>query len=348
MLERPDLPHEKIIACLQADYGLQITRVTFLPLGADQNTVVYRIIAADGSPYFLKLRRGVFDETSVTLPKFLYDQGVRHIIAPLTTQAGQLWANLDDYTVIVYPFVEGRDGYDVDLSDRHWIEFGAALKRIHTANVPSSITSRIPRESYSAQWRDLVRLFLARIEEETFEDPVATQTAEFLQSKRDEILALVERTERLAEKLQAQPLDGVVCHSDLHAGNIFIDGDSALYIVDWDNPIIAPKERDLMFAGGGQFGQARTAREEEALFYRGYGPTPIDPVALAYYRYERIVEDIAVECHLIFSTAGDEDRERELRFLISNFQPDGVLAIAYRADKAWLKRSVAPHPPQPT
>jgi spectinomycin phosphotransferase len=332
MLEQPNLPDDKIITCLLTEYALRASQIAFLPLGADQNTVVYRVITDDETPYFLKLRRGVFDETSVALPGFLHDQGIRHIIAPLTTQAGQLWASLDDYTVIVYPFINGRDGYDVDLSDRHWIEFGAALKRIHTANVPSSITSLIPRESYSAQWRDLVRMFLARIDAETFDDPVAAQTAEFLQSKRDEILALVERTERLAEKLQAQPLDGVVCHSDLHAGNIFMDGDGALYIVDWDNPIIAPKERDLMFAGGGQFGNARTAREEEALFYRGYGPTSIDPVALAYYRYERIVEDIAVECQLIFSTAGDEDRERELRFMRSNFEPDGVLAIAYASD----------------
>ena len=338
MLEKPDLPDEKIIACLQADYGLQITHVAFLPLGADQNTVVYRIIAADGTLYFLKLRRGVFDETSVALPKFLSNQGIRSIIAPLTTQAGRLWAGLDDYTVIVYPFIDGRDGYDADLSDRHWIEFGAALKRIHTASVPSSITSRIPRESYSARWRDLVRLFLARIEVEAFDDPVAAQTAEFLRTKRDEILALVERTEQLAQTLQAQSPEGVVCHADLHAGNIFIDGDGALYIVDWDTVLLASKERDLMFVGGGQFGEARTAREEEALFFRGYGPTSIDPVALAYYRYERIVEDIAVECQLIFSTAGGEDRERELRFMRSNFEPGGVLSIAYESDSSVLKR----------
>jgi spectinomycin phosphotransferase len=335
MLEKPDLPDENIIACLRAEYALSANSIVFLPLGADQNTVVYRVIADDETPYFLKLRRGVFDETSVTLPKLLHDQGLRHIIAPLVTQAGQLWASLDDYTVIVYPFIAGRDGYDVDLSDHHWIEFGAALKRLHTANVPTSITNRIPRESYSAQWRDLVKLFLARIEVEAFDDPVAAQTAVFLRTKRDEVFALVEQTEQLAQTLLAQPPECVVCHSDLHAGNIFIDGDDALYIVDWDNPIIAPKERDLMFAGGGQFGKARTAREEVALFYRGYGPTLIDPVALAYYRYERIVEDIAVECQLIFSTTNSrEDRERELRFMKSNFEPGGVLAIAYQSDRA--------------
>jgi spectinomycin phosphotransferase len=121
---------------------------------------------------------------------------------------------------------------------------------------------------------------------------------------------------------------------DLHAGNILIDVNGALYIVDWDNPILAPKERDLMYAGGGQFGEARTPQQEEVLFYEGYGPASIDPTALAYYRYERIVEDIAVFCEQIFSTNdGGEDRKQGLRYLMSNFDPNGAIEIAYRSEK---------------
>jgi spectinomycin phosphotransferase len=43
MLEEPDLPNEKIITCLQEEYGLTIFQVIFLPLGADLNTTVYRM-----------------------------------------------------------------------------------------------------------------------------------------------------------------------------------------------------------------------------------------------------------------------------------------------------------------
>ena len=67
-----------------------------------------------------------------------------------------------------------------------------------------------------------------------------------------------------------------MCHADLHAGNILIDANGAFYLVDWDTLILAPKERDLMYAGGGQFGEARTPQQEEALFYQGYGQTQID------------------------------------------------------------------------
>ena len=337
MLEKPDIQDEKIIACLWEEYELPVAQLTFLPLGADLNTAVYRVVAGDETSYFLKLRRGNFDETSVALPKFLSDQGIRHIIPPLPTRTGQLWANLDSFKVILYPFVEGRNGYEVDLSDRHWREFGATLKRIHTAQVPPELIRRIQRETYSPKWREMVKTFLDRVEYDAFDDPIAAKLAAFLKAKRDEILDLVGRAERLAQALQTRSPQFIVCHSDLHAGNFLIDADDALYIVDWDNPILAPKERDLMFVGGGQFGDARTAQEEETLFYWTYGQTQIDPIALAYYRYERIIQDIALFCEQLFLTnEGGEDREQAFRYLTSNFLPNGVVEIAYKSDKTVL------------
>jgi spectinomycin phosphotransferase len=200
--------------------------------------------------------------------------------------------------------------------------------------VPSTLTSCIPQETYSPQWHEIVRTFLARVENDTFADPTAAKLAAFLKARRAEVLDLLGRAERLAQTLQARAPEFILCHSDLHAGNILIAANAALYIVDWDNPILAPKERDLMFAGGGQFGAGRTPQEEETLFYQGYGPTAIDPAALAYYRYERIVEDIAVYCEQLFLTSeGGEDREQSLRYLTSSFLPNNTIEIAYRSDQ---------------
>ena len=126
----------------------------------------------------------------------------------------------------------------------------------------------------------------------------------------------------------------IVCHSDIHAGNLHIGTDGDLYIVDWDAPILAPKERDLMYAGGGLMGDWRSPQEEESLFYQAYGQTDINWQAIAYYRCERIIEDIAIYCEqLLLTDNGGEDREQSLHYLKSNFLPNGTIEIARRSDK---------------
>ena len=329
MLEKPDIPDETIIACLLSEYGLDVVQIAFLPLGADRNTAVYRAVTDDATPYFVKLRLGDFEEISVALANHLSDLGIMQVMAPLATGTGQLWASLDAFKLILYPFVEGRNGYKAGLSDRHWREFGTTLKAIHSAVLPQALTGRIRREAYSPQWRETVRAFLERVDGDALHDPISAKLAAFFKSRRDEILDLVGRAERLAQSLQAQSQEFIVCHSDIHAGNVLIGADDAFFIVDWDNPVLAPKERDLMFVGGGLMGLGRTPQEEESLFYQAYGEAQIDPVALAYYRYERIVQDIAEFCEQVSSTSQGADREQSFLRLGSIFRPGGVLETAY-------------------
>jgi spectinomycin phosphotransferase len=153
-----------------------------------------------------------------------------------------------------------------------------------------------------------------------------------MKSRRDEINLLVQRTEALASELQSKPLELVLCHTDVHGGNILIGENDELYIVDWDNPILAPKERDLMFIGGGIDDIWKNERQE-AMFYEGYGKTEINLPALAYYRYERIIEDLVVICEqLLLTGEGGADRERSLGWFRSNFKPGSTLEIAEKTD----------------
>jgi spectinomycin phosphotransferase len=126
----------------------------------------------------------------------------------------------------------------------------------------------------------------------------------------------------------------ILCHADIHGWNLIIDKEEALYIVDWDTLIFAPKERDLMFVGAGIWDSGRTAAEEESLFYRGYGQTKINQDAICYYRFERIIQDIAEYCEYIFlSDEGGEDRVQSLEYLQSIFLMNGAIERAYQADK---------------
>lgn len=333
MLEKPDIPDELIISRLQDDYDLHATQIIFLALGADINTTVYRVLTDDETAYFLKFRKGVFDEITITVPLFLKSQGIEAIIAPLETKSKQRWADFGNFKMILYPFVEGKNGFDMELSDHHRQSLGAALKGIHTAQLPSELKRLIQQENFSPQWRKSVKSFQAQVENDIFEDPTAAKLAEFMKSKREGITHLVERAEQLASELQSKPLELVLCHTDIHGGNILIGDNDELYIVDWDNPILAPKERDLLFIGGG-IDEIWKSEREEALFYEGYGKTEINLVALAYYRYERIIQDLAVIGEqLLLTDEGGTDRERSYGWFTSNFEPGQTIEIAQKTDR---------------
>lgn len=80
-----------------------------------------------------------------------------------------------------------------------------------------------------------------------------------------------------------------------------------------------------MFAGRSQ--------KETTLFYQGYGPAQVDREALAYYHYERIVQDVAAYGEqLLLNEAGGEDREQSYRYFCSNFLPGREIDIARAAD----------------
>lgn len=333
MLEKPGLEDQALIDRLQPEFGLVGVKLAFLPLGADSDTFVYRADDEEGGAYFVKLRRGEFNESLVAVPQYLSELGMMQIIPSIRTRAGRLWAKLGPFNVMLYPYLTGCDGYEKPLPEPLWVEFGRALKDLHTADIPANITDGIRREDFSPRWRESLRAHLAGLDENTASDPVTAELRAFLQGERWKILNLVERAEALALEIQAQDLAFTLCHGDIHGWNLLIDDADRLYIVDWDTLVIAPKERDLMFIGGGLGDSGYTPQEEEAMFYRGYGPTEINQKMVAYYRYERIIEDIAIYCEEIFEGEGSEgDREQALVNVKSNFRPGGTIERARAVD----------------
>ncbi|MDQ3004833.1 MAG: aminoglycoside phosphotransferase family protein [Chloroflexota bacterium] len=327
MLEKPDISDELIISRLQEEYDLRIAELTFLPIGADLRTAVYRVVVDDGTAYFLKLRRK-FNDVIVRVPLFLKENGVQEIIVPYETKSKKRWADFDDYKLILYPFIEGKDGFERELTDQDRRTLGSGFKRIHTAQIPPELEENIRKETFSSEWRDDMKSYQAQVEKKSFTEPTAAKLVEFMKSKRNEITRLVERADKMASELQSKSWEFALCHTDIHGGNILISDKNELYIVDWDDPILAPKERDLMFIGGG-IDEIWKSEREIAMFYEGYGKTEINLAALAYYRYERIIEDLVVICEQLFLTdEGGADRERSYGWFTSNFEPGNTFEIA--------------------
>jgi spectinomycin phosphotransferase len=330
MIAKQSLSDRRIIECLNIYYSIEVTALTRLLLGADMNASVYKAQAHDQRSYFVKLKRGHQHDIGVAILALLHDEGIQQIISPLKTSQGQPTQHIDEFTLIVYPFIENQNGFSQILTDDQWFTLGKVLRKVHEFKIPPTIQDRIRRETYSPKWRDIVRSLYGHIEAKPSGDEVARKLLMFMKGRKNEIHRLVDTAERLGKKIRQKSEEFVLCHADIHGGNVLIGTTGSIYIVDWDEPIMAPKERDLMFIGGGVANVWNNPHEEE-FFYKGYGKTEINMPILAYYRHERIVEDIAEYAQgLLLTTAGGDSRSEMYKQFIGIFEPRGVVDIAFR------------------
>lgn len=334
MLEKLALSDETIIKCLNTYYGITVASLAFLAIGADTNASIYKAHTSNQASYFIKLKLGYNHDIGFEIVELLQQTGIKQIISPIKTIHGKSTQAIENFTLIVYPFIEGQDGFSRSLTDDQWIKLGKALKQVHEIEVPSSIQHRIRKEAYSPKWRDALRSIYSHVEGNPTTDETGLKLQQFMKQAMPDIRRLVDRAEQLGKKLQNLSPKFVLCHSDIHGGNVLIHENSDIYIVDWDEPIMAPKERDLMFIGGG-VGNVWNKPFEEKLFYKGYGKTEINSTSLAYYRHERIVEDIAIYSQeLLLTTAGGKNRIEMYRHFIAMFEPQGVVDIAFKTDES--------------
>ncbi len=328
MLEKPNLPDEIIITRLREKYEIFVGGLEFLPIGNDATAWVYRVRVDDGADYFLKVKRGAVYPPALLVPRYLKDNGIEAVVAPLPTQNGHLWVNTGEFNLILYPFIEGENGMDAGLSKSQWIELGRILKQLHIAQLPASVEQVTSRETFVPAWQAMVERLDKTIHETiSFDAPYKNELADFWRARGDEIRHIVERAAVLGRTLRQKMLAFVLCHADIHGANVLVTADGGLHIVDWDQPIFAPKERDLMFVVGS---------DHTAFVLEGYGQTRIDPLALAYYHYEWVVQEIGDYGERVFVTqnAGEETLSDSLRGFQQLFAPGDVVDAAYEADQS--------------
>lgn len=329
MLTRPFLSTDRIVSCLQTDYGIDVSSLSFIPLGADLNAAVYKAETYVNRTYFIKVKRSYNYAVNILVSKLLSENGIQQIILPIETFDGQPTKSIEDFVLIVYPFIVGEDGFQRDLTEIQWILLGKALKQIHSIEAPVSLQQQMRQEDYSDRWQLAVLQILSSFDKDSYKDEMQIKLARFLKENSASIQSLVDRAHEFGQKLKNQTQKFVLCHSDIHGGNVLIDENNSIYIVDWDEPIMAPKERDLMFIGGG-VANVWNKLHEERYFYKGYGKTDVDRELLAYYRCVRILEDIAIYCEeLLANKPGD--RQKMYEQFTGMFYPQGVVEIALRS-----------------
>ena len=317
--------NDQISNVLKLNFGINSKIIENPPLGNDPSASIYRIVDHSNQTYFLKLNSNEVTKQGIQVPFYLYSQGIDAVIPPILNKKGELWFSENGFTWVLYPFVENYNGYEVEFSSFQWSSFGESLSKIHAVSLPDDLQQSLPRESFKSISCERVKEYNAIIKNTTFSDPESAKLADFWKEKRNEIQQLIHNTDRIGRKVMTETFDFVLCHADLHPGNTVIDEERNLIIVDWDSPILAPKERDLMFIGGGH----RFKNPNINAFYNAYGKFKPNFELISYYRNERILADIAVTADEILENKGTkEEREIGLYLLMRQFELNKEVDVA--------------------
>jgi spectinomycin phosphotransferase len=335
MREQPIIPEERLRTCLQEQYDLIPVTLEFLPLGLDYNSWVHRVVSEQGASYLLKARSGPLYEPSCFVPNYLRDEGIAAVVAPLPTKSNTLWTKVVDWTVIVYLFIDGDTG-KTGMTDEQWKEVGAIFKRIHQVPLSPEGFESLRKETFDpteyARW---VSAFETQ-HTHTVGGSVSERAlrADWL-AHQSTIHTVVHNLEKLAGMLQRRSGPYVICHADLHQANLIRDHAGNVFVIDWNDVMLAPKERDFIFV-----------REPHAdAFWKGYGQAQIDWVALTYYCWERVVTDL-IECarNVCFrDDLGEESRADEARLFHETLAGEGSNMDAAYAAAAHLPRDLTVH-----
>ena len=120
----------------------------------------------------------------------------------------------------------------MDLSDAQWAELGETLKRIHHVKLPYCVEATCvtrPSLTTGVNACGITSGSRGRLFGRCLCPPCRSDAGRAFGRRRT-----ASSREVLADEMRSRSSTFVLCHADLHGGNILIDAQGRLFIVDWN------------------------------------------------------------------------------------------------------------------
>ncbi|WP_051365979.1 phosphotransferase enzyme family protein [Hamadaea tsunoensis] len=308
------------------DFGIELAGAEELDEGADPRATLWRATAVGGERYAIKLTSGG-TPAALVLAAHLRARGVAGVPAPVAARDGKLFTMREGRRLSVVPWVGTGRAVTTGLDAGQWRALGVLFRRVHAAP---------PLDGLPCERHDPAPLLetFQRMDEHirgcTSADPLARSLRHLWYAYAADLETLVTRTARLGAALGRREAPAVVCHNDAHLGNI-LTAPGRVWLIDWDDAVLAPPERDLLFVVDGIFSSAPVTAAQQAAFFAGYGEISVDPERLTYYRCTRALEDLDWALNVLdVEGRRPDDRTEALEIIEGLLSPTGLVALALR------------------
>jgi spectinomycin phosphotransferase len=303
---------------LATHYGLTDVHIQPAPRGSVAETYTVRLPASAGAEslrYFAKFipisRYSANLEASLPVLVELHRLGVTKLNIPTPTLDGKLSITLEAHVFVLLSYIDGISTFEYDFA-----QFVAGLAHVHS--VTPQVQSPIKREGFGIAVKDDLFARLNQVWTRSMRGEIQADTQSLLLQYRAELLNDFARLEQLATAFarNADALDMVITHGDAPR-NVIEAPDETLYLIDWDDLLLAPRERDLWFHLGKVGGEYYADSETLLKVYRQTFPDyQINWHAYDYYLLLRYFEDLEfLILNIIAEDSTDETRRSNFRWL---------------------------------
>ncbi len=329
---------ERLRGWVREDFGVDLSSIDGVGHGADEAAELWRGVSVDGAPYAVKLSGGG-TPAGMIVSAYLAERGVPGVAGPVPTRDGRLWSEHEGRRLSVVPWVSDDRALSGGMSSQHWASYGALLAMVHATAVTDPLAKLLPREDHAHERvASTVRALDNRLHRSVDEpagvggptDHLARALAQEWCAAAGLVSTLLEQADDLGRELRTRQTPSEVCHGDPHLGNMLIGGDERVWLIDWDDAVLAPRERDLMFVIGGVLAFAPVSPQQQSWFFDGYGAADVDPTRLAYYRCTRALVDLADPAAQVLDVHRRPEPERAdaLSIVQGVLSPTGLVGLA--------------------
>ena len=270
---------DRIAALLESRYGLDVERLATAPRGWTGET--YVATARGGARYFVK----VYPKDRLprtTIPALqalteLHRLGVTQVSRPVLTADGSPCEWLGPGLLVVFEYLDAAPVPFAFGGE----ELGDLIARVHEQT--PRVASPLERETFAVRYADDLSRILDRARREPASDEPRRRLRRFLDERGSAIAEEWATFGEVARACRAARFELVLTHGDWPF-NLLRTADGTVYLIDWDELLLAPAERDTWLADGDPaFARGYRAR------HRGQAD---DPLATAFYVYHRYFEEL--------------------------------------------------------
>jgi len=318
-----------LLAWVREDFGIPLIGVQPTGLGADARAATFVGETGDGSRYAVKA--SVVPQLGLVVADFLAAQGVQGVPPPLRTRDGALIAARSGQQLSVAPWVGQRRALDGGMDQAQWRGLGRLLAQVHTTDAHEPVLAVLPSEGPDpGRLVERARAMPERLAQCSVDEVLLQELRDLWGANRARVLAVSDRAESLATSPAWATTRPVVCHADPHAGNIVLGPDGEVWLLDWDDAVLAPREADLMFALGGVLAFAPITADEQRAFFEGYGATDWDTDLMGYFQCVRAIDDLLSWSEEVLASAQQATAQgREALHIVHGIlSPAGLVAHA--------------------